>query len=219
MKVGQAEINFSHSARNLGVIFDSDLDMKAQVDKVCQLAYLELRRIGSIRKYLTEEATKTLVSSLVLSRLDYCNSLMAGLPKYLIQKLQKVMHYAARLIYRVPMYHSASDLLSELHWLTIENRIKYKVSCLCFSVITGSAPPYLSDLLELYTPARKLRSSSDTRTFKVPRRNKQLGERAFSHFGPVVWNSLPHSVRHSSSLPSFKKNLKTYLFDLQERPT
>ena len=75
--MGHSDIPFSNAARNLGVIFDSQLALKEQVNKLCQLAYLEIRWIGSIQHYLTFEATKTLVSSLVLSRLDYCNSLLA----------------------------------------------------------------------------------------------------------------------------------------------
>ena len=67
VRVGQSDISFSSAARNLGVIFDSELTQKEQVNKLCQLAYLEIRRIGSIRQYLSVEATKTLVSSLVFS--------------------------------------------------------------------------------------------------------------------------------------------------------
>ena len=78
--VGQSDISFSSAACKLGVIFDSELALKEQVNKLSQLAYLEIRRIGSIRQYLSVEATKTLVSSLVLSRPDYCNALLAGSP-------------------------------------------------------------------------------------------------------------------------------------------
>ena len=73
-------ICFSRSVRNLGVIFDDKFSMKQQVGKTCQSAYLELRRISSFRHVLTADATKTLVISLVLSRLDYCNSLLSGIP-------------------------------------------------------------------------------------------------------------------------------------------
>ena len=75
--MGQSDISFSTAARNLGVIFESELAL-TEVNKLCQLAYLEIRRIGSIRQYLSVEAAKTLVSSLVLSRLDYCNAVLAG---------------------------------------------------------------------------------------------------------------------------------------------
>ena len=84
-----SDIPFSSAARNLGVIFDSQLALKEPVNKLCQLAYLEIRRIGSIRHYLSSEDTKILVSSLVLSRLDYCNALLAGSPQVLLDKIQE----------------------------------------------------------------------------------------------------------------------------------
>ena len=90
-------ISFSSAARNLGVIFDIELTLKKQVNKLCQLAYLEIKRIGSIRQYLSVEATKTLVSSLVLSRLDYCNALLAGSPQVLLDKIQRVTNCSAQL--------------------------------------------------------------------------------------------------------------------------
>ena len=74
--VGHSDIPFFNAARNLGVIFDSQLALKEQVNKLCQLAHLEIRWIGAIRQYLSFEATKTLVSPFVLSRLDYCNALL-----------------------------------------------------------------------------------------------------------------------------------------------
>ena len=86
MKIGHSDIQFFDSARNLGVIVDK-LSMKGQVNNICQVAYFELRKIGSVRQYLTNEATQTLVTSLVLSRLDYCNSLLAGIPQNLLDKV------------------------------------------------------------------------------------------------------------------------------------
>ena len=72
----------------------------------------------------------------------------------------------------------------------------------------------LSDLLQPYTPARQLRSASDTRTFVTPRVNtKTFGERSFSYAGPSVWNNLPRTLRYSDSTSSFKAALKTHLFN------
>ena len=80
------------------MIFDDKLSVKQQVSNICQSAYLELRRISSIRHVLTADATKTLVTSLVLSRLDYRNSLWSGIAQQLIDELQKVQNCSARLI-------------------------------------------------------------------------------------------------------------------------
>ena len=93
-----SSITFSESVRNLGFIFDNNLTLKKHVLKTCQTAYNEIRRIGSIRHYLSFNATKTLVISLVLSRLDYCNSLFSGCPQSFIKLLQQVQNSAAKLV-------------------------------------------------------------------------------------------------------------------------
>ena len=105
-------------------------------------------------------------------------------------------------------------ILETLHWLPVTHRIQYKISTICFHSISGTAPQYLSDLLQPYTPARQLRSASDTRTLVTPRVNtKTFGEISFSYAGPSVWNSLPQTLRYSDSTSSFKAALKTHLFN------
>ena len=88
--LGSHNIPFSDSARHLGVILDSNLSMKKHVIKVCQSPYFELKHISSIRRFLTEDAAKTLVTVIILSRLDYCNCLLMGTPNSVIQPLQKI---------------------------------------------------------------------------------------------------------------------------------
>ena len=158
------------------------------------------------------EATKALVSSLVLSRLDYCTALLAGSPQVLHDKIQKVINCSARLTFKVPKSAYITPFLYDLHWLPVSSRIQYKIALICFHVVSGTAPPYLSELLHLYSSSRSVRSAADTGTFRVPRMGRRtLGERSFQYIGSVIWNSLPLSVRHSSSLSSFKSKLKTHL--------
>ena len=105
--------------------------MKQQVDKICQTAYFEIRKIGSIRQFLTTEATKILATSLVLSRLDYCNFLLAGIPQKLVSKVQRVMNCAARLVCKAPKREHVTPPprhLVDLHWLCVERRIEYKTA-------------------------------------------------------------------------------------------
>ena len=98
--VGTHKILFSDKVRNLGFILDSNLTMKQHVIKTYQTAYYEIKRISSIRRYLTEDAAKQLVTSCVLSRLDYYNSLLIGTQNSVIHPMQKVQNTAARLILR-----------------------------------------------------------------------------------------------------------------------
>ncbi len=94
-----------------------------------------------------------------------------------------------------------------------KEEIDFKFASLCFKSLNGSAPTYLSDLLHLYTPSRQLRSSADTRVFRIPSfRTKSSGQRSFSYQAPTTWNKLPASIRHASSVSSFRSSLKTFLF-------
>ena len=146
-----------------------------------------------------------------MSRLDYCNSLLMGTPNSVIQPKQKVQN--ARLILRASRHQHCTSLRQQLHWLPISERIKYKTACMCYNSITGSAPSYLSELLQLYSPSRSLRSSPDTRILKLRHSSRRThGFPPSSCFGPHMWNNLPQDVRHSTTLPSFKNKLKTFLF-------
>ena len=211
--VGSHVIQFTDKARNLGFLIDSHLSMNDHITKVCQTAYFELRRISSIRRYLTEDATKTLVTSCILSRLDYCNSLLIGSSQTTLLPLQKVQNAAARLVLQTSRRQSCTPLLRQLHWLPVSERIKYKTACLCFNFFMETSPSYLSALLQKYTPSRSLRSSADTRLLRPKKYNRKThGYRSFSCYAPSFWNSLPQAVRHSSTPSAFKQNLKTYLF-------
>ena len=117
--MGHSNIPFSNAARILGVIFDSLLALKEQMNKLCQLAYLEIRRIGSVRQSLSFEATQTVVSSLVLSRIDYCNAVLAGTPQGLLDKIQRVINCSPRHIFKEPESAHSTLLLHDLHWLPI----------------------------------------------------------------------------------------------------
>ena len=216
MNINGTSVTFCPSLRNLGVTLDSTLSLHQHILNVCRGAFLELRRIHSIRGFLTTDAVKTLVCSLVLSRIDYCNSLLAGLPQCHLQKIQYVQNAAARLIFRAPKSDHVSPLLQKLHWLPISCRIEHKVSSLCYNSLSGVGPQYLSNLTQLYTSSRCLRSSSDTRILKVPVvKTKSYGQRSFAYQGPTIWNKLPLEIRHQDKIDGLKRALKTYLFRLQ----
>ena len=137
---------------------------------------------NSIRHYLTQDAHKTLISAFALSRIDYCKSLLAGCPKQLIHKLQKVQNNAVRLICRTPKFDHISPVLHTLHWLPVEQRIEYKLFLLAFISVNNDGASYLSDLLKFYVPSRQLRSSSDIRLLRFPSfRLKSFGQRKFSY--------------------------------------
>ena len=108
--------------------------MKQQVDRICQTVYFEIWRMGSICHFLTTEAMKILVTSLVLSHLDHCKSLLAGFPQKLVNKVQCVTNCAVRLVCTASKREHVTPLLVDLHWLSVERRIQYKITtCLLYT--------------------------------------------------------------------------------------
>ncbi len=186
--------------------------MNDQILSLCRSCNFHLRRLASIRSFMTEDNIAQLVSSLILSRLDYCNSVLIGLPSSTLHRLQKVQNNAARLVLRRRKFDHVTPLLMQPHWLPINFRIQYKLATLAFRHFDGSLPPYLSSLLQTYTPPRMLRSSSE-KLLRVCQFNlKSVGNRGFRVQAPKVWNSLPASLRNISDFQTFKSNLKTHLF-------
>ena len=150
LTVGNSTVRFSLSARYLGVTLDMHSTMTAHVVNLIRTANFELRRTYSIH-YLSVQATKTLVSAFVLSRLDYCISLLSCCLQYLLNRLQ-----AVHLILKTPKTEHITPHLRTLHWLTIDARLKYKLCSLCIGAITSTGPVCLSDLLKIYTPSWQL---------------------------------------------------------------
>ena len=206
------QIAFSDKAKNLGVFFDTKLSMINHVSHLCQILFLELRKIKQLSSFLNEAAIKTLISSFVFSRLDYCNSLLSGLPKETLSKLQRIQNNAARLVLRKRKRDHVTPLLKKLHWLPVQARIDYKIAVLCYKCISNEAPVYLCNLVNQHVPSRHLRSSDKSLLSVPPKAKKKSSQGAFVHHAPVIWNSLPLSLRKANSQHQFKAGLKTYLF-------
>ena len=213
--LGNAQIPFKKSVKNLGFTLDCHLNMNAHVSNIARTCYFELRRLASIRRFLTSTATATLVSAFVLSRIDYCNSLLFGSTHDVTSHLQWIQNYAARVIFRLPKSSSITIHLKSLHWLPVKVRSIYKIACLCYHCHSSTAPSYVTGMLHrkpLHT--RNTRSTS----YSMPLLNRPahskatLGDRSFSFASSSVWNSIPNDVRCAPSLSSFKSRLKTYLF-------
>ena len=200
------------SVRNLGVIFNSILDVEAFVNAKCKATRNILRNISRVRTSLTADSTKTIVNAYVMSKLDYCNSLLLGAPSSMIDRLQKVQNYAARVVSMTRRRDHITPVLADLHWLPVEQRIVFKTCLHVYKCLNGISPKYLSDLLNPYKPERNLRSSHLNLLTEYPFRLDAYGGRAFAIAAPKLWKQIPVDVRLSDSVSTFKKKLKTFLF-------
>ena len=176
--------------RNLGVLFDSDLNFNQQVRAVVQACFFQLRIIAKIKTFLSPSDLQKVIYMFIFSRLDYCNSLYSGLPDKTIYPLQLVQNAAARLLSGTRMRDSISPVLASLHWLRVKQRIKFKTLMFTYKALHGLAPAYLEELVVQSSSDRDLRSNNQL-TLKMPRSNlKTKGDRAFAVMAPTLWNSL-----------------------------
>jgi len=206
-------IHLSETVKNLGVHFDSRMSMSHHITMTCRSINFHLRNIYRIRKFITTDACHHAIRALVLSRLDYANSLFNNINTSEIYRLQHLQNHAARVIFCARKSEEALPLINELHWLPVQKRIIFKLALIIYKCIDGSAPLYLSSLLEhRHTSSYRLRSYLDSTLLHIPRSRTGAGDRAFSISGPLIWNTLPHDVRSAPTVITFKKKLKTYLF-------
>ena len=213
--IGNAQIPFKQSVKNSGFTLDCHLTMNAHISNIARTCYFELRRLASIRRFLTSTTTATHVSAFALSRIDCCNSLLFGSTRDVTSHLQRIQNYAARVILRLPKSSSITTHLKSLHWLPVKVCCTYKIASLGYHCRSSTAPSYVADMLQKKpSHTRNTRSSS----YAMPLLNRpahgmaKQGDRSFSFASSSVWNSIPNDVRCAPSLSSSKSHLKTYLF-------
>ena len=214
--IGPDTLQPTNQVRDLGVYFDAELNMKAHIRRVASACYYHLRRLRALRGLLGQEVTARLVSAFVLSRLDYCNAVLTGLPASTLAPLQRVMHAAARLVCDLKPHDHISASIRALHWLPIKQRIDFKLCLLVHQTVNGRAPSYLQDLItpSVSVPRRATLRSASHHDLVLQSSHRKLGDRAFSVAGPRAWNSLPIELKTITDTSVFKRRLKTLLFTI-----
>ena len=202
-------IRFVPTAKNLGIIVDNSLSFHQQVLKMKKTSFLTICNIRKIRNLLSNAQLRTVTNSLVVSCLDYCNSLYFGIHKRDIRHLQVIQNAASKCITGKFKHDHIDNDLNDLHWLPIQKRILFKIALLVFKALMGEAPEYLQSLLSY-------KSGDGRRTcdLYVPKANTRFGMRAFATVGPKIWNLLPEDLRQCTETTAFKQKLKTYFFTL-----
>ena len=200
--------------KKLGFTLDCHLTMNAHVSNIARTCYFELRRLASIRRFLANTASATLVSAFDLSRIDYCNSLLLGSTHDVTSNLQRIQNYATRVILHIPKSSNITTHLKSLHWLPVKVRSTYKIACLCYHCHSSTAPSYVADMLQKHpSHTRNTRSISYTMPLlnRLVHSKATLGDCLFSLASSSVWKSMPNDVRCVPLLSSFKFHYYYYL--------
>ena len=158
------------SVRDLGVYIDADTAMTSHAVATVRSCFASLRQIRSVRRSLPRHALLTLIRALVISRVDYCNSVLAGISGRLLARLQSVLNAAARLVFKTRMREPITPLLRKLHWLGVPERIEFRLCVLAYRCLQGTALPYFASGLHRTTEnsARCSLRSADTTSLLVP---------------------------------------------------
>ena len=217
LRVGSDFVQPSTSVRDLGIFIDADLTMRTQVRRTVAGSFAALRKLRSIRRSVPSSVYQTLVTALVLSRLDYGNATLIGIPASLRCHLQSVLNAAARSVAGLRRSDHITSTLASLHWLCASERIQFKLATLIFRSLHGLAPRYLADdLLRVadMSSRHRLRSAQAHR-LEVPRmRLVTVGDRTFRAAGSRLWNSLPSDVVDCQTVDTFRRRLKHFIFTL-----
>ena len=193
-------------------MLDDHFKMDKQIKNICRSTHFHLRNISTILHLLPDSAAAQLVHSLVTSRLDYCNSLLNGIPGCRIYPLQRVQNIAARVVSRCSRYDDIDQILETLHWLPIIYRVQFKMLLLVYKCKNNLGPEYLCKLLIPYKKERTLRNNSKNFLDRPHSIHKSYGDRAFGYAGSIMWNYLPLDIKLAPSICVFKTKLKTHLF-------
>ena len=212
VSVAGSPIRLQTSIKNLGVYLDSKMSFDKQVSETCKACYFHIRALRHIRASLTTEAAKTIAAAIVGSRLDFCNSLLAGTSVSNLTRLQRVQNTLARVVAQKPRFCHITAVLSDLHWLPVRHRITFKIATVTFRVLQSQQPSYLSSLIPRYLPARALRSSSSFSICVPPRKTTMAASKSFSSVVSNTWNALPNHLSSIPTLPVFRRALKHHLF-------
>ena len=152
---------------------DSLLKNGPHVNKITSSCYCKLCNTAKIRPSLDTKSAQLIVQALVLSSIDYCNSLLAGSPQYQLNKLQCIQNMSCQIICNIRKHDNVSPAMKGLHWLKIPARITYKMCLLVYKCQNNLAPRYLSDLLPSRPSSRLLQSSQSDNIYRTYFKNSQ----------------------------------------------
>lgn len=219
----------NNKVRNLGVLFDSAFRFSAQISSIRSSSYYYIRDFARIRRFIDKPTAISVANALVMSRLDYCNSLLNSISQYDLRRLNSIQYSLCRIINRTSRYsrEHMSPHLKALHWLPIKQRIQFKWGLLIYKVIKLGLPryfgpyftPYICKIATRRSVPSKMMLDRDIIPFnRKIHKSKVHFDNNFFVSGPCLWNKFPENVRCADTIGSFRRLLKGHLFDIAFPP-
>jgi hypothetical protein len=187
--------------RDLGVFVDENMTFEQHVNTISRNALYYLRIIARNYKYLSRHDVKMLVSALVISRIDYCCSLLVGIKSGLMDKLERVIKSAVRIILKCGRQLDENEVLV----MSAEKRIQLRAATIVWMAFNRNVPSFVAKWFQFVSNERMLLRSEANGLLVVPRMRTESGKRAFGVFASTLWNKLPRKARLSTSLSNFRR--------------
>ena len=212
ISIDNCEIKQTSTQKLLEVHIDDGPTWTTHIDHLCSAISSKISLLKQWSTYVPTEIQKKFYQGYILPLIDYGSVTWGSTSLCNLERLLKLQKRAARIILQADYNTPSVDMFIELGWLSISQQIKYNKVVLTYKALHNLTPEYISKLLEPVseTHNRALRSSANG-TLAIPRSRSSVFDRSFSYSAPRLWNSFPNAVRNSSSLNSFKHNLKQIL--------
>ena len=208
--VGDDTIHEKPVVRNLGMFFDKELKHTTHINRLTSSSFHCLQNMARIQHQLDTQTVKTIIQALVISKLDYCNSILLGIPNYNIAKLQRTQNMACRMVYKLPKSLHITQYLFDVHWLKIPQRIEFNVISIMYKCVNNTALEYLRELVlsDKELPECILRSNSRSLLPTSLSRISLVHDYSFKSQGPRLWNRVDIDIRNATTTQYLKANLK-----------
>ena len=145
--ISYTKVQTANHICNLGFFMDNMLKKQVHINNLTSSAFNQMLNIKRIHSKLDSDTTRTIIQALVMSKLNYCNSLLLGLGNYQLKKIQRIQNMAYRIVSNLCKFDHVTPSMHNLHWLMIPQRTQFKIACLMYKCIKGQALKYLTDLL------------------------------------------------------------------------
>ena len=207
-------ISPSSHVKNLGVVFDSKFCFQNHASEIRRSGFFHLRRVKALGSIIPSDCLEKLIHAYVTSRIDFCNILLHDHNQYLVNRFQTLHNACAKTITGARKYDSAKVQLATLHWLPVKQRSQYKALIYCHKIAHSDEdfPDYFSGVFKK-RKRRSTRLGGALLDSDYCPKLRTVGYRSFDGYAPHLWNSLPQSLRDIPKLDSFKRQLKTFLFN------
>ena len=197
--------------KSLGTYLNGTLSWDSTVSKCTSSCFLNLKKLGRIKYYLDIDERMLVIKSFILTKMDYCNLLLSNAPQTCIQPLVRALNTGIRFIYDLKKRDHITPYYKKAHILPIQYRIMFKSCIMVYKIINGIAPTYLNDFIVMDSPSSNIYLRSDNDYFKAV---QTTYENTLQYTMIKNWNILPYDLRSSENIDIFKKQLKTYYFNL-----